>query len=79
MIESPVIQELVEEVEQKASQKAGQEAILLVLESRFGSVPQEVADAVRRVVDETSLRSLIQLAAGCSDIEGFRRGLPVEA
>jgi hypothetical protein len=77
MIES-VIQELLEEVEQKAMQKGKHDDILLVLESRFGSVPQEVGDAVRRVVDETSLRSLIQLAARGADIEGFRSGLPAE-
>jgi hypothetical protein len=79
MIESPVIQELVEEVEQKAMQKGKHDDILLILESRFGSVPQEVGDGVRRVVDETSLRSLIQLAARCTDIEGFRGGLATEA
>jgi hypothetical protein len=60
-------------------QKASQDAILLVLESRFGSVPQEAGDAVRRVTGEASLRSLIQLAARCADIEAFRGGLPAEA
>ncbi len=79
MIESPVIQELVEEVEQKATQKATykakQDDILLVLEGRLGSVPQDVKDAVQRVEDEASLKSLIQLAARCPDLVAFRQGL----
>jgi predicted transposase YdaD len=79
MIESPVIQELVEEVEQKAMQKGKHDDILLFLESRFGLVPQEVGDAVRRVSEEARLRSLIQLAARCADIEAFRGGLPAAA
>jgi hypothetical protein len=68
MIESPLIQELEAEW--------AHESILLVLESRFGSVPEDVGTAVQRVQDASALRAMIVLAARCPDINAFRSGLP---
>jgi len=68
MIESPLIKELEAEFAHKS--------ILLVLESRCGSVPEDVRAAVQRLSDESALRDITVLAARCPDIDAFRRGLP---
>ena len=68
MIESPLIKELEAEFKH--------ETILLFLESRFGSVPEDVRTAVQRVQDASALRAMTVLAARSPDIDAFRRGLP---
>jgi hypothetical protein len=67
MIESPLIQELEAEF--------AQNSILLVLEGRFGSVPEDIRAAVRRTQDQPALRAMTLLAARCPDLDAFRRGL----
>ena len=64
MIESPLIQELVAE--------RMQEAILDVLEVRFGPVPQDVAAAVQTIQEDQRLKELLKFAAGCGDLGLFR-------
>ena len=52
MIESPLIEEVVKEIVaervRKFNQEAKQEAILDVLEARFGAVPQEIQPCLAR-------------------------------
>lgn len=67
MIESPVIQELVAE--------KMQDQILRVLTARFGSVPQEIVSALRRVPEESRLEELTDWAAVCPDLAAFRARL----
>ncbi len=67
MIESPLIQELMAE--------NGQKYILTVLETRFGTVPEELAVELRGVMDEQKLRELTRLAVKCSDLAAFRAKL----
>jgi len=67
MIESPLIQELVAE--------KMHEAILDVLEVRFGPVPQDLAAALQAIQEEQSLKELLKFAAGCGDLELFRAHL----
>jgi hypothetical protein len=67
MIESPLIQEIVA--------RTKQEAIMLFLEGRFGSVPVDVAMQLKGILDEEKLRDLVQYAARCSDLEAFRTHL----
>lgn len=57
MIESPLSKELEAEFKH--------ESILLFLESRFGSVPEDVRAAVQRVRDEPAIRAMTVLAARC--------------
>jgi predicted transposase YdaD len=71
MIESPVLQELIQEMTAKRAHKM----ILRVLQDRFGPVPAEVSDALRAVTDEERLDQLASLAARCTDLEAFRREL----
>jgi hypothetical protein len=72
MIESPLIQEL----EAEFTSKAMHESILLVLEGRFGPVPEDVRAAVQGVQGQSALRAMTSLAARCPDLDAFRRELP---
>jgi hypothetical protein len=70
-IESPLIQEVVEEVVAQRVHKA----ILRVLATRFGSVPQDIEAAVRAVQDESRLDQLVDWTVLCPDLEAFRTRL----
>jgi hypothetical protein len=67
MIESPLIQEIVVKERHKA--------LLLFLEGRFGSVPADLAQAVRAVTKERRLDALMKYAGRCHDLEAFRAKL----
>jgi hypothetical protein len=67
MIESPLIQEIVA--------RSKQEAIMLFLEGRFGSVPVDLAMQLKGILDEERLRDLVRYAARCSDLQEFRTHL----
>lgn len=71
MIESPLIQDLVSKTRAEATTQTRTEAILDVLESRFGSRPLELADELRSL-DEDRLKSLNRYAAVCPDLASFR-------
>jgi hypothetical protein len=71
MIESPLIQEMMA----KNTAQTMHKDIVRVLARRFGSVPEEVAAAVRTIYDESKLEELVDEAASCSDLEGFRARL----
>lgn len=64
MIESPLIQELLEEKVQAC--------IETILKDRFGAVPVELANALKTVHDEAALDSLLKWAVRCPDLEAFR-------
>ena len=68
MIESPLIQEIVAE--------AKHESILRVLRARFGSVPPKITNAVRGTQDDQQIDALLDWAALCPDLQGFRTKLP---
>jgi hypothetical protein len=67
MIESPLIKELQAEFTHKD--------ILRFLEGRFGPVPEDIRAAVQRIQDESTLDTMILLAARCPDLDAFRKGL----
>ncbi len=67
MVKSPLIRELV------AEQK--HEDILGFLEERFGPIPRDVSDPLRRVEDRKRLMDLVRFAARCSDLDSFRQRL----
>src|SRR5262249_48199349 len=64
MIESPLIREI--------EAKVWQEAIVNVLQSRFGTLPTELVSRVRKVRSEKRLKELIQFAVTCPSLEAFR-------
>ncbi len=71
MIESPVLQEFLQEARVECTRKY----ILRFLAARFGPVPQEVAAALQRIQDEARLEELIDSAAACPDLDAFRTRL----
>jgi hypothetical protein len=75
MIESPLIDEVFGERLRKATEEAMQQAILLVLQTRFGAVPAEIAERLRAVRAPEKLNALTKHAAGCRDLEAFRKRL----
>jgi len=71
MIESPLIQELLEQ----RSKQVRNEAVLLILTERFGPVSERVASAVKSIQNDASLAALIRFAAICLDLGTFLRRL----
>jgi hypothetical protein len=71
MIESPLIQELLEQ----RSKQVRNEAVLLILTERFGPVSERVASAVKSIQNNTELEALIRFAAVCSDVDAFLQRL----
>jgi hypothetical protein len=71
MIESPLIQEIVDE----AVAEANQNLILDVLKERFGETSSVVEEKLRGVTDRRQLSELAKKAGTCQDVEDFRRAL----
>jgi predicted transposase YdaD len=71
MIESPVIKELLAEKRAETQQQA----VGVVLEGRFGEVPQDITKRLRRIRSEKRLTDLIRYASRCPDLEAFRTEL----
>jgi hypothetical protein len=71
MIESPLLQEMMA----KNAAETLHEAILGFLADRFGTVPDEMAAAVRTIHEQSKLKKLLREAAYCPDLEAFRRRL----
>jgi hypothetical protein len=67
MIESPILQ--------KMRAETIHELILDLLKERFGTVPRDVTNYLREIIDEKKLRKLNLLAAMCPDLEAFRDAL----
>ena len=67
MIESPLLQEFVADGRRKD--------ILTFLETRFGEVPLDVAEAIQSVVDEDRLTDLVRKSASCPDFDAFRNAV----
>lgn len=74
MIESPVIQEIIEESTRVAKREAAREHILKFLEARFGAGARSV-DAELKTVGEERLDEVIKLAATCRSLASFRKKL----
>jgi hypothetical protein len=68
MIESPVLQKIVQKI--IAETKA--DVVVTVIRARFGSVPKEVATIVKALRDLGDLNRLIAVAATCPDLTTFQ-------
>jgi hypothetical protein len=79
MIESPLLQEIVEEAEakgiNKGMAKAKQQDIISILGSTFMALPDDIISAVNQTSDVTILSNLIVAAARCKDLADFRKQL----
>ena len=71
MIESPLIQELLEE-----SQRTERvQAIIEILEGRFGAVPPNISAGLQQVIELEELRRLTRFAVICAGLQAFEAGL----
>lgn len=79
MIESPVMDEVIEILRKKYEAEAIakvtvqtlRENVVANLEARFGSIPTNRVVTLSTITDESRLRALLRLAATCPDIEAF--------
>jgi len=71
MIESPLIQELMDQKDRESKQ----ESLLDVLEARFEAVPPDVSAGVRSIMEISRLRELSRFAVLCSSLDAFRSRL----
>ena len=67
MIESPLLQKMIAEKLQGAIEEA--------LKARFGTVPSDVSNLLRAILNEKKLTKLNGTAAKCTDMEAFRQKL----
>ena len=49
--------------------------VLEALDERFGEMPSEIPDAVNRIEDRDTLKSLLRLAIRCASLEEFKQSL----
>lgn len=68
MIESPLIQEL---LEQRTKQTRCAD-LLRFLSGRFGSIPEPLVNALKAIADEQLLEQLIDASAVCPDLKAFQ-------
>ena len=79
MIESPLIQELLEQRSKQVRNEAGQHHIVRVLAARFGSVPDDLIQTLHAIRDDQKFDVLIDCAVLCPDLEAFRQRLASES
>lgn len=75
MIESPVLQEFVEDVRREERIAAERNGILLVLGARFPSLPDDLAKELRTIDSEQRLQDMLRTAATCPSLDAFRHSL----
>ena len=75
MLESPLLNELIDEKVAEGVAEGRQQDVLEVLEARFGLVPLDVVQRVKAVTNAGQLSQLIKQAARCPDLEAFRQAL----
>ena len=79
MIESPVLDILMDIVRQREHLKAQistlRSAICAALEARFGAVPPELQADVSAISDPGQLESLLRIAATCADVASFQSAI----
>lgn len=71
MIESPLLDRILAQKERQTTQKN----IVRILETRFGKVPAELAEAVRSAGKKADLDELVCYATACPDLDAFRQRL----
>ncbi len=80
MIESPLIQELMDEAETKGEARGVQqtrcEDILAFLAFRFGAIPGNMRSALEKISDLGALAALRDTALSCQSLDEFEAALP---
>jgi hypothetical protein len=75
MIESPLIQELLEQRGKQVGNQVRIQDILRVLTLRFGDLPAGFAEAVGVIPDDSALAELLDFAVVSPDLESFSHRL----
>ena len=73
MIESPLLQEIVERTRQEATMESLHKAIVRILRTRFGGIPEEVMTAVNKVADPQTVDQLFKFAVISLDHNSFQQ------
>jgi len=71
MIKSPLLDRILAENERETRKGC----IIVCLEARFGTLPQDVIEEIWSVQDGTGVQGLLRPAVLCDDLEEFRRHL----
>ena len=72
MIESPLIQEIVDKTRAEEKRK---DAIMCLVE-RFGSVPPGIIASLESIDDYARLEELLKWSFRCPDLKSFRERVP---
>ena len=75
MIESPLVQELVQELKAEWTQEGEIRALMTVLVARFGSKAKSLETELKAIGDESRLQELVKHAATCRSLSSFRKQL----
>ena len=75
IMESPLIQEILEEARLENTVKTIREMVQQALEARFGALPPQLVEQLNAVVDEGRLRALFTEAVRCSSPDDFQTRL----
>ena len=75
IMESPLIQEIMDEVRLESTVKAVREMVQQTLETRFGHMPPQLVELLNAVTDEQRLRQLHAHAVRCASLDDFRAQL----
>ena len=76
MIESPLIQELIDETREQTRRETRCQDLLTFLRGRFDDLPSDLQAAIEKIKDLAILEQLIQESGKCPDLESFRDALP---
>ena len=76
MIESPVLQRFAANQRRKGYLQGMVRGVTMLLEVRFGSIPDDLGSLLRAIDDEATLERLARSAVRCPDLVAFRAGLP---
>ena len=75
IMESPMIQEIMDEVRLESTIKTMRQMVQQNLETRFGVLPPQLVELLNAVADEKRLRALHAESVRCASLDDFRARL----
>ena len=75
MLESPFYREILEEGKELGQEEGVRESVLEALEVRFGLVPPDVEERMRRIQGKRTLEGLLRRAILVESLEAFGEAL----
>jgi hypothetical protein len=68
-------QQWIEEEMEKGMIEEAREMVQEAISSKFGLVPEDIVNDIRKLKDRERLRGLLREAVVCSDLNGFKKAL----